>query len=88
MARRISQKESPMHPNPFVTVFDRTNPAHQTVRSWRQHDPTRLWRSTARAYARQYGESRTLLADGRVLRYLWDGARLRQRTYTRVAMAD
>jgi hypothetical protein len=77
-----------MTTNPFVIIFDPTNPGHQTVRDWRQHDATRLWRSTARAYARQYGEARTLLADGRVLRYSWDGAHMRQRTYTRVAYAS
>jgi hypothetical protein len=74
--------------NPFWIDFDRTKAGHQTPQQWRRGCATLPWRATARAYARAHGESRTMLHDGRVLRYLWDGTTMRQRTYTKVAMAS
>ncbi len=73
--------------NPFVTSFDLVgNPAHRTVRDWHISQRTVAWRTTAKAYARQHGEAKALLANGHVVRY-WrstETGTIRQRTYTRV----
>jgi len=64
------------------------NPAHRPVSGWRtplyatEEDITpRSWQSNARAYARTYGESKVMRADGSVVRYWRDEGKVRQRTY-------
>lgn len=68
--------------------------AHRTVAGWRalsqtqgtKHGKTCSWQGTAKAYARTWGESKILLADGRVLRYWREENRIRQRTYAHVIL--
>lgn len=54
------------------------------VRIWRTMDTRVTWRTNARRYARQYGESLAVLANGHVLRYWRDtDGTIRQQTITR-----
>lgn len=66
-------------------VFDCAHSDHQTVAQW--HSRAKAlglhWKTLAKNRARINGESRTLLANGRVLRFISDGPEcpLRQKTY-------
>ena len=72
--------------NPFTTIFDPSNPAHRSVREWR-NPGIQTWKTRAKAYAAVHGESKVLRADGSVVCYrrTLEGT-VRQRTYTLVVM--
>lgn len=70
--------------NPFWTTFDPRNPAHRTVREWR-NPGIQTWQGRARAYAAVHGEAKVLRADGSVICYRPDcDGIIRQRTYTNI----
>lgn len=72
--------------NPFTTTFDPRNPAHRTVREWR-NPGIQTWQARAKAYAAVHGEAKTLRADGSVVHYTkTEEDTIRQRTYTKVLM--
>ena len=74
--------------NPFTTTFDPRNPAHRTVREWR-NPGIQTWKTCAKAYAAFHGESKVLRADGSVVCYRrTPEGTVRQLTYTQVVMVQ
>lgn len=64
----------------MITICDLRQPHCHDVKTWRTMDTRVSWRTTAKRYARQHGESLAVLANGHVLRYWVDEGKIRQQT--------
>ena len=64
----------------MTTLCDLRQAHCRDVPDWRTMDTRVSWRTNARRYARQHGESLAVLANGHVLRYWLDKGKIRQQT--------